>query len=374
MIQADPLSTELSNLLKRGDVTVFIGAGISIGAGLPGWGALIRPLAQSVGYRLPTEDEFTTADLFLTAAQHYENQRGRQALIQNLRDTLDTTRIRPTSVHQLIASLPVKIFFTTNYDDFIEQALREISRRPNVIVSESELAFWSEDRAQIIKLCGDLNRPESIILTKRDFNTYIETHRRLVERLRTTLEAKTALFLGYSLQDPFFNQIWDNIGLDLGRSRRMGYAVLFDAQTLEVDDLRQRGIHVINLETRGRERTELLMIWLSSLLETAPLLSSPGQPAQATSVAPDLGLKPPVQPETVEQAQSPDPSALRQVLTRRYNLEELRTLCFDLDVNYDSLGGEGLDGKVRELIAYMHRHGELVRLVSAIRKDRGDII
>src|SRR2546423_15409742 len=98
MNQTDPLSTELSNLLKRGDVTVFIGAGISIGAGLPGWGALIRPLAQSVGYRLPTEDEFITADLLLTAAQYYENQRGPQDLIQHMRETPVTTGLLPTSV------------------------------------------------------------------------------------------------------------------------------------------------------------------------------------------------------------------------------------------------------------------------------------
>lgn len=374
MNQADPLSTELSNLLKKGDVTVFIGAGMSIGAGLPGWGALIRPLAQSVGYRLPTEDEFTTADLLLTAAQHYENQRGRQALIQHLRDTLDTTGVQPTSVHRLIAALPVKVIFTTNYDGFIEQALREASHRLNVIVSESELALWSEERAQVIKLCGDLNRPESIVFTKRDFNTYAETHRRLVERLRTTLEAKTALFLGYSLQDPFFNQIWDNIGLDFGRSRRMGYAVLFDAQSLEVDDLRQRGIHVVNLETGGRERTELLMTWLSSLAGTALPPSSTGQPVPGTSVAPAPNSVPPVTAGSVQSAQSPDPAVLRRTLIERYNLEELRTLCFDLGVSYDSLGGEGLESKARELVAFMQRRSELDRLLSAIRSTRGNIV
>ena len=90
---------------------------------------------------------------------------------------------------------------------------------------------------------------------------------RLAERLRTTLESKTALFLGYGLQDPFFNQIWDNIGLDFGRYRQRGYAVIFNANPLEIDDLRQRSIQAINLETKGRDRTLILADWLRGLIQ-----------------------------------------------------------------------------------------------------------
>lgn len=256
---------ELVEQFTQGDGVIFVGAGLSIGAGMSGWADLIRPLAQAVGAQWPANEADLTTDHLLSAAQHYENQHGRNALVRHLRDALDTTDIQPTSIHRLIASLAVHVVFTTNYDDLVERALREAGQRPNVIVNEPELAYWSEEHVQVVKLCGDLNRPESIVLTKRDFNTYFATHPRLAERLRTTLESKTALFLGYSLRDPFFNQIWDHIGLDFGRHQRIGYAVLFDAQPLEADDLRQRGIHVINLETQGRNRTEVLLEWLQAL-------------------------------------------------------------------------------------------------------------
>jgi len=165
--------------------------------------------------------------------------------------------------------MPVWIIFTTNYDDLIERALREAGRRLNVTVNELELAYWSRDRVQVVKLCGDLQRPDSIIVTKRDFNTYFAIRPRLAGRLRTTLESSTALFLGYSLQDPFFNQIWDNIGLDFGGHRRTGHAVLFDVQPMEADGLRARGIQVINLETQGSDRTLLLANWLRRLIKIA---------------------------------------------------------------------------------------------------------
>jgi tetratricopeptide (TPR) repeat protein len=135
--------------------------------------------------------------------------------------------------------------------------------------------------------CGDLTRPDSIVLAQRDFNTYFAGRPRLAERLRTTLESKTALFLGYSLQDPFFNQIWDNIGLDFGAHRRMGYAVMFDVPPLEADDLRQRSIHMINLATGpGSDRTQLLETWLR---EVAPI----AEEGERFPPSPSL-LRPPV--------------------------------------------------------------------------------
>ena len=46
-----------------------------------------------------------------------------------------------------------------------------------------------------------------------------------------------------------------------------------------------------------------------------------------------------------------------------FNLEELKTLCFELDVDYDSLGGEGKKEKLRELILLMKRQKRLDELM-----------
>lgn len=46
---------------------------------------------------------------------------------------------------------------------------------------------------------------------------------------------------------------------------------------------------------------------------------------------------------------------LRHFIRDHHNLEEFRTLCFDLGVRYDALGGEGLDAKARELLLHLGR-------------------
>jgi hypothetical protein len=62
-------------------------------------------------------------------------------------------------------------------------------------------------------------------------------------------------------------------------------------------------------------------------------------------------------------------SRLHQSIVSCYDLEDLRTLCFTLDVEYDDLRGETRSDKARELIRYMRRQGRLDELLEQILKD-----
>ncbi len=46
---------------------------------------------------------------------------------------------------------------------------------------------------------------------------------------------------------------------------------------------------------------------------------------------------------------------LRQILATRLSEEELRTLCFDLGVDYENLGGGSKAAHARELVSYFER-------------------
>lgn len=67
------------------------------------------------------------------------------------------------------------------------------------------------------------------------------------------------------------------------------------------------------------------------------------------------------------------PVDLRRILTLLFDEEELRTLCFDLNVDYDSLRGEGKAAKARELVALAERLGQLDLLEAAVRRERPDL-
>ena len=63
-------------------------------------------------------------------------------------------------------------------------------------------------------------------------------------------------------------------------------------------------------------------------------------------------------------------SAIRQLIIDHFDESELRTLCFDLGIDYESLPGRGKAEKARELIAYCLRTNELEDLLQACEKAR----
>jgi WD40 repeat protein len=61
---------------------------------------------------------------------------------------------------------------------------------------------------------------------------------------------------------------------------------------------------------------------------------------------------------------------LHSNITRHFDDEELRTLCFNIKVDYESLRGEGKGAKARELVALAGRNGEIPKLIAECRRQR----
>ena len=66
----------------------------------------------------------------------------------------------------------------------------------------------------------------------------------------------------------------------------------------------------------------------------------------------------------------PDTNQLHHFLVDHFNLEELKTLCFNLGVEYEDLGGEGRSDKARELVKAMQRRTRLDHLVAHLSLAR----
>lgn len=118
------------------------------------------------------------------------------------------------------------------------------------------------------------------------------------------------------------------------------------------------------LLTTGRPDAAVPVLFMR--LKDGQLWRLPGQPPAAgsnTTLASSSSMR-----STVIDAT--DLTSLRRLIATSYNLEEIRTLCADIGVDYDDLGGEGKEAKARELITYLKRRNKLDVLIRYIQENR----
>ena len=178
---------DLSRTLIDGNICAFVGAGLSLGAGLPDWYTLIAELASRIGYEMPPR-QWATGDALIDAAQAYVNRQGLHSLISHIKERLDTTGKSPSAAHRALARLPISLVFTANFDDLLERAYRDAGKRVEVVVRDSSIPFMRRgpDTVNLVKLYGDLDQPDTIVLARQQFESFFLQRPQMVKLLETS--------------------------------------------------------------------------------------------------------------------------------------------------------------------------------------------
>lgn len=251
---------ELANAISRGDAVFFVGAGLSAGAGLPTWTELVDGMREEL---MPEPEEANP----MLVAQFYRNQHGDHKLFTFLRKALRSSTAQPTPAHRAMSSLPVRVFYTTNYDDLLETALKENGRAFHVIANDQEVSLWDErDEVQVVKLHGDLDNAKSIVLTEEDYVRFMYENKAIQRKLIDTFSFRTVIFVGYGLNDPNISLIYNNLLHELGHLKRPAYILTFDADLHKTREWERRKIFPIVIP-RGekQEKHEALYSYFKEL-------------------------------------------------------------------------------------------------------------
>jgi len=64
---------------------------------------------------------------------------------------------------------------------------------------------------------------------------------------------------------------------------------------------------------------------------------------------------------------------LNSKMNQYFSLDEIESLCFDLGIDFESLGGEGKGAKIRELIEFCRRRGRDEELAAKVRTERPQV-
>jgi len=209
-IEQQQAAEELANLARKGQLALFLGAGVSMAAGLPGWKSLLRQLAergsnsekeiQALTELHSTLDQATIVERWLEAKEEKLNQ-----AVANIVNS----KTHHAPGHVLLATLPVREVITTNYDCLFDKAWKHCQPQETISILPDKLigdaARW------LFKMHGTAERPETIVLTRASYTRYDERLPALAGIVQSLLLTRHVLFVGFSLTDDNFHRIIDGV-------------------------------------------------------------------------------------------------------------------------------------------------------------------
>ncbi|MBD5532804.1 MAG: DUF4020 domain-containing protein [Lachnospiraceae bacterium] len=188
---------DIIDAVNEGNLVVFAGAGVSMGAPtlLPNFENLTKQIAIGTGQSCKTSE----CDAFLGRLKHQNINVNEIAA-----EKLSQMDLQHNKLHEYIIELfpditKIKIV-TTNYDNMFEQALEQMNMT-NVKVYDAPALPLGNDIKGIVHIHGNVNEPEYMVLTDEDFGKAYLSDGYVARFLVKLFETYTVLFIGYSYND-----------------------------------------------------------------------------------------------------------------------------------------------------------------------------
>ena len=262
--------SELIELVASGEAVLIVGAGSSARVGYVTWDGLLKELvnlANECGEGLEERHKNDPLAYVEDIKSHISQEMvglGRYyALLQNLFSPKDPPF---TDFHTKLVALPFRGILTTNYDTVLEAALGNIERHTaydnSLVIDENSagrvhefLMAMNNDKRMTLRIAhlhGKFDTPSSIILSIEDYyrayglrlpadhvqrDSEWTLHRKL---LWAVLATRRVVFVGFSMNDPYFNEMLETVSADLWRWDKSIHFAIMSISSKNAEDSKAR--------------------------------------------------------------------------------------------------------------------------------------
>jgi len=210
--------------ISQGKCTPFLGAGACYGT---------LPMAADIAsqwsskYEYPMESHPDLARVAQYLAVQFDPMFPKEELVREFIDGIPHPDFDEAGeTHGVLASLPLSLYMTTNYDDFMYDALVHHDRFPrravcrwNSVLQEQACVLDdappTEASPVVYHFHGWRGQPESLILTEDDYLNFLVSVSRNADLLHASvkeaLSARSLLFIGYGLRDWSFRVLFQGL-------------------------------------------------------------------------------------------------------------------------------------------------------------------
>lgn len=261
-MDADKFVTQWAESIVRRSAAVFVGAGLSIRAGYPSWRGLLAEVAFELGLDIEMEHDLAAV------AQYSLNRsaRNRSKLAQLITEKFRYKHDAPEPF-RILARLPIRHLWTTNYDNLMEVAFRLEGRDLDTKSRNDDVGRERPGaHAVLYKMHGTVEHPTEVVIAKDDYELYRRERPNFLHALTGHLITKQILFLGFSFTDPNLALLFGAIREASHQAGPTHYAIVRRPQRpaeadgrkryetekvrhqLWVEDLQRYGIHCVEVD------------------------------------------------------------------------------------------------------------------------------
>ena len=264
----DACPPELKRLYRDGRVLPFVGAGASMSVSWmlhgkkvtgPSWREMVAEACHQLGYEDAELLRMRGSDLQIL--EYFAIKKGNFApltnwLVRRLNASEDD--LSASRLHRALARLDnCGVFYTTNYDDFVERSIEISGRKAKAITSERDMTF-ERKIVQVVKFHGDFNAPDKMVFSENHYYQRMRLDSPLDLKFRSDLLNRAALFIGYSFTDLNIGLLFEQMNSALSTlpdstTGKRAFIIAHNPSDFEYSLFNKRNITII--PTSGDDRT-----------------------------------------------------------------------------------------------------------------------
>lgn len=275
---------KIKQINSNNNLVIFVGAGVSRNSGVCSWWELVKEIAEKIGenkcvscevkdlicgecgeqielcsidgYNCKLKYNFSAED-FLRIPQHFyesfgDSEEEKKPYYQFLKDKFCMEEYETNIIDEIIIKLQPEHIITTNYDHLLEN-VKDPGVSKYAIITKDDDILSKKGRNYIIKMHGDVNDIENIVLKEEDYLNYSQKHIIIETFIKALLIDKTFLFVGYSLNDNNLKLIMSYIDFfvkEKGVENRQPHYLVVDQIKDPVHDIpywKNKGVELVDL-------------------------------------------------------------------------------------------------------------------------------
>ncbi|MCP4104932.1 MAG: SIR2 family protein [Desulfobacteraceae bacterium] len=199
------LPDSMLDRIRCKETLIFIGSDLGINSNLPDDNRLISMLAE--------ESNYSGSSMNLpSVAEHYEMVKDAESLRHVVADKFNVNQ--PNTFYETLVEIPaVETIITTRYENALEIGCSSIRRPIQSLMSDEDMNEETlEYQMMVWYICGSVNQPSGLVLTREDFEQWRDQNSYLFEGLANLLTSRPLILLGYnylSFREQFFKILYE---------------------------------------------------------------------------------------------------------------------------------------------------------------------